>query len=483
MRGMQARFAANHAGIILTMVASLVLGSCLSVEPRYEKPPPAKPAQRPTPPKTPQADFVAAFGGVYQSAAIERILNDITTRLTRHSDAPGTAFRVTVLNSPNVNAFALPSGELYITRGLLALASDTSEIAAVIAHEMAHVTARHAAEREALEKNADLISRVDAQILDNPARGQAKRDLSRITLASFSRQQEIEADKVGVRTLARAGFDPYGASRFLVSLGRNGALKAAGSSANSARDFMSTHPTTPERVSQALLAARQIASPGTGERDRLTWLKALDGLPYEDNPSDGFVRDQRYLNPILGIAFNVPEGFTLETGNQTVIGRSGGDLQALRFDRIEVAAGQSLEGLLKNLIDRASFDGIEAYEINGFKAVTGVATGREWSYRAALLQGQGGTFRLLYAARALTPDADRAFIASIRSFRLLQGDEIGLAKSGRIQLVQAQAGDTQESMTQRMRLVSRPLERFVLINGLERGAKLTPGETYKIIAD
>ncbi|TXM86071.1 M48 family metalloprotease, partial [Methylobacterium sp. WL122] len=162
--------------------------------------------------------LVASFGGEYRAPATLRLLTEVTDRLVAASDRPDQTYVVTLLDSPVVNAFALPSGRLYVTRGLVALASDTSEIAAVLAHEIAHVTLNHATARTELELRSQLVSRVVADVLNDPATGAQLQSQSRFALARFSREQELEADAAGVRTLAKAGYDPYGAGRFLTAL-------------------------------------------------------------------------------------------------------------------------------------------------------------------------------------------------------------------------------------------------------------------------
>ncbi len=176
---------------------------------------------------------------------------------------------MTILNSPAINAFALPTGQLYITRGLIALANDTSELSSVLSHEMAHVIARHAAIREDQARQAAIVSRVVTDIGADPELSALALARSKLTLASFSRAQEFEADGIGVGIAARAGFDPFGAVRFLTSMERNAALRAT-RSRNDPRslDFLSSHPATPERVQNAQANARQFTSPGAGERDR-----------------------------------------------------------------------------------------------------------------------------------------------------------------------------------------------------------------------
>src|SRR5829696_6774156 len=173
-------------------------------------------------PTTPLPAGAPRLGGEYRAPDAKRLLGEVTARLVAATERPDERYEITILDSPAVNAFALPSGRLYVTRGLLALANDTSEIAAVLAHEIAHVTLRHASARSELALRSQLVSRVVSDVLNDPAAGATLLDQSRVRIAGFSRAQELEADQVGIRTLAKAGYDPHAASRFLNSLGRNG---------------------------------------------------------------------------------------------------------------------------------------------------------------------------------------------------------------------------------------------------------------------
>ena len=171
--------------------------------------------------------LVELFGGEYSAPTTERYLNEVLSRLAPATQTPSETYRVTILNSPIVNAFALPSGDIFVTRGLLALANDTSEIAAVMAHEIAHVTAQHAAKRAEKEKTARLFALVSTAVLDQPEEAQEQEARGRLGLAQFSRQQEFEADQIGIKTIGQAGYDAFAASRFLGSLGRWTTMRAS----------------------------------------------------------------------------------------------------------------------------------------------------------------------------------------------------------------------------------------------------------------
>ena len=298
---------------------------------RFQVAGPAAPAPvlKPNKPaaQTPATDreherILSSYGGSYDDPKLEALITKTVDRLVAASDRPDLAYRVTILNSGAVNAFALPTGQLYVTRGLIALASDTSELSSVLSHEMAHVLAKHASIREEQAKQAAIVTRVVNEMGNNDADMTALAlAKSKLTLASFSRQQEFEADGIGVGISARANFDPYGAARFLTAMERNAALKAPRSALDPrSQDFLSSHPATPERVQNAQASARQVASSEATERDRETYLKAIDSLVYGEDPSEGFVRGRRFLHPKLGFTFQAPEAFTLDNTAQAVVG-------------------------------------------------------------------------------------------------------------------------------------------------------------------
>ena len=429
--------------------------------------------------------LVDAFGGEYSAPAVERYLNDILARLAHASDTPSEPYRVTVLDSPVVNAFALPSGEIFITRGLLTLANDSSEVAAVMAHEIAHVTARHAAQRAELEKTAALFTRVSDQVLDRPAEGEAVQARMQLSIARFSRQQEFEADQIGIGVTAKAGYDPYAASRFLTSLGRWSALRTAMIGAGSADkpDMMATHPSTPERIAQAVVEARKFGAPGTGEANRDDYLSVIDGVAYGDNPAQGLVRGTRFLHPKLGFAFEAPEGFTLENQSAALIGVGDGGAQALRLDSIALSPSTSLEDeLASGWIDGVKTASIETLQGGDYPMAIAVAQGDQWSFRLGAVRVGDRVFRLIFAAHSLTPAIDARFRAAIRSFHKLRPEEAAEAQALRLRVVAAQDGDTTTTMARRMSPDERAVGQFLVLNGLDHEGPLVPGQRYKIIA-
>jgi predicted Zn-dependent protease len=430
--------------------------------------------------------ILTAYGGAYKDPRLEALVTQAVDRLVAASERPDRKYRVTILNSPAINAFALPSGQLYVTRGLIALANDTSELASVVSHEMAHVIADHAAIREDQARHAAMVSSVVTDVLSDPQAGALALAKSKIALATFSRGQELEADGIGVGIAARAGYDPYGAVRFLTSMGRNAELKAAGTGPDPRSvDFMSSHPATPERVRNAQLNARQFSASGQTERDRASYLAALEGLVYGEDPAEGYVRARRFIHPRLGFTFTAPEGFSLDNTAQAVLGVKDGGTQAMRLDVVRVPSEQSLtaylnSGWLEN-IDRLS---IQETTIGGFPAATAIARGDQWSFRLFAVRFGSDVYRFIYAAKSRTPEVDRSFRESVETFRRLSLTEIETARPLRLRIVSVRAGDTVEGISSRyMAHLDHAAERFRVLNGLGSGDHLRAAEQVKIVVE
>jgi predicted Zn-dependent protease len=482
---------------LLVWGSFLALGACAQLEqqgqlfssqpPAVARHPAAAPPRAENRNSVQHKELVAQFGGEYSAPATEAYLNGILAQLARASDTPGQpAYRVTILNTPVVNAFALPSGNLYVTRGLLALASDASEAAAVMAHEIAHVTARHSALRAEREREAAVITKA-AEVIQNRQRGEEIRSSQRLSVASFSRLQELEADAIGVRVIARAGYDPYGASRFLTALGKSSELRAAlySKKKNSIDfDILSTHPSTPDRVARAVAAARQIAAPGAGQRDRDGYLAAINGVAFGDDPNEGYVRGRNFTHPRLRFAFAAPEGFLLENSNEAVFGVRDADNEALRLDSVRAPAGQSLESYIASgWVDGLLQSSVRKIEINGLPAVSASARAGEWNFRLAVIQLGDEIYRMIFAVRSLNEDAERRFDASISTFHRLTPEEAREVRGLKIGIVAAAPGDTISTLATRMVTPNRPAEYFTLLNELDPDSTLTPGERYKIVME
>ena len=324
--------------------------------------------------------ILATYGGEYSDPKLERMVAKVVGNLTTVSGNPSQSYRITILNSPNVNAFALPGGYLYITRGLLALANDSSELAAVVAHEMGHVTANHGLQRQQKEADEVLATKVVTDVLGENPNGNVAVLRGKLRLAQFSRNQELEADAIGIRASQQAGFDPYAASRFLQSMSAYTDFRSVSGATDASLDFLASHPNAPQRIELAQRHARQFGPPGQGARDRDSFLAGIDGLLYGDTPDEGYVRGNTFLHPRLGVSFSVPSGFVIDNSTAAVTATGPGDL-AVRFDGVALNTRTQLPDYIRSgWVAGLDPNSIQRLTINGNEAATARAAADGWKF-------------------------------------------------------------------------------------------------------
>lgn len=428
--------------------------------------------------------ILATYGGEFSDAKVERTVAKIVGRLTAVSANPGQIWRITLLDSPNVNAFALPGGYLYVTRGLLALANDSAELAAVLSHEMGHVTANHGLKRQQVEAESALAARVVSDVLSDDPAARAALVRGKLKLAQFSRNQELEADGIGIKATGEAGYDPFAAARFLDAMGAFSGMRAVSGATDASLDFLASHPNTPQRVALAERHARNFGPAGTtGTRDRDAYLAGIDGLPFGDSAEEGFVRGRQFLHPGLGVGFTAPSGFVFDNAAAAVTAAGPGNV-AVRFDGVELAESTALADYMRSGwvagLDSAS---VRSATINGLEAARARAASGEWQFDIAVIRAGGRAFRLLTAApagsAALVPTAE-SVLASFR--QLTQAERTGLRPLV-IRVVAAKPGDTVGSLAAQMSGVERKLDLFRILNGLTSTATISAGDKVKIVTD
>lgn len=430
------------------------------------------------------------FGGVYDDPKIGGYVAEIGGRLVANSETPRAPFRFTVLNTPDVNAFALPGGYVYVTRGLIALANSESELAGVLAHEIGHVVARHAAQRYSRSVVAGIGGAILGAIT-NEQIGQLASLGSELYLSGFSREQEYESDTLGVRYLRRTGYDPGGMASFLRTLIAEKALngKLAGVDPNvAASNFFATHPRTIDRVNRAVAQAG--GAGGVVRRD--AHLDNLAGLVFGDDPSQGIVRGREFIHPELRFRFEVPPGFRLFNTAEAVFARESSGA-AIKFD----SAGREthrdpLIYLREIWMPKARLERQQRLEINGMDAATATMRlrGTVGNYSGPLdvrLLAISAGGREIYRFMFMTPPNRTAalredFQRTTFSFRRLSEREAAQVQPLTVELFDVRPGDTSQSIAQGLPYDDFRHERFLVLNGLSPGQPLTLGQRVKIIA-
>lgn len=428
--------------------------------------------------------IVASYGGEYRDAKTERLVARITGALTAVSENPQQSYRITILNSPAINAFALPGGYLYVTRGLLALANDASEVAAVLSHEMAHVTANHGIQRQQREEAEVIASRVVAEVLSSDLAGKQALARGKLRLAAFSRNQELQADVIGVRMLGEAGYDPYAAARFLDSMAAYSRFTSVDPEADQSLDFLSSHPNAPQRVELARRHARAFGPEGTsGDRGREYYLAGIDGLLYGDSPQEGYVRGQTFLHGQLGIRFDVPVDFQIDNKAEAVLATGPGDV-AIRFDGIGDANRRSLtDYIASGWVTGLRPDTIKPITVNGLEAATARASADRWDFDVTVIRIDDRIYRFLTAVPKGSSALEATASQLRNSFRRMTTNEIQALRPLRIRVVTVRSGDTIATLASRMMGTERKLDLFRLINAMQVTSTVRPGDKVKIISE
>jgi len=434
--------------------------------------------------------IVPQFGGAYESPALNAYVRSVGGLLARTSESPNLKFTFTILDTPVVNAFALPGGYVYVTRGLLALASDEAELAGVLAHEIGHVTARHSAERYG-QATAARIAQIGLGILFGGAAADAVGAAGGIALKSFSREQEHEADLLGIRYLARAGYDPQAMATFLEHLLADSRLEAEmAGQAGRADEFniMQTHPRTADRVAAAMREAgiKTVKNP---MRPRDIYLNKIDAMLYGDNPDEGIVRGRSFLHGKLKFAFDVPAEFQLANGRRAVVAR-GPQGAAIIFDRGKAGGNQAMPAYLTQVWAKGvALRDVEAITINGMAAATGqirltTKKGTRDVRLVAIRYDAKSIYRMLFV---IPPQAGPAMAEGLRattySFRKLSDREAAAIKALRLRIHTVRRGETLQALARRSPFESYAVQRLGVLNGLTPDSKLRAGDRIKIVAE
>ncbi|MES1152659.1 MAG: M48 family metalloprotease [Dongia sp.] len=437
------------------------------------------------------------FGGAYtEKPNLNAYVTQIGQSVSQNAERKDVTYTFTVLNSEDINAFALPGGYVYVTRGLLSLANNEAELAGVLGHEIGHVNARHTAERMGQQQTASVLSTIGvaaATILGGDSLGQlasgAAEQGSALYLGQYSQSQEFEADSLGVRYIAKTGYDPQAMATFLDSLDQDTHLEAKEAGNAEAADAYSmtqSHPRTPDRVQRAIAEANIPVTNPALNRDR--FLSQVNGMIWGPDPRDGVVQGSTFIHPGLRFAFDAPKGMTLQNQPSQVIGQGGNAV--VIFDLADpVPSGALADYISSGWQEGAKIQDVQSFEVNGMEAATGVTQASIQDTQVtvrlvAIRKSAKEVYRFIFAT---PPDnfaaADKKFIASARSFREIGAQDAAGYRPKHIQVVTVQPGETATSLAGRMRTDEAQAEWFRVINHLPANAGLQAGQKVKLIVD
>ena len=433
--------------------------------------------------------------GLYNDPDLQRYVERVGLRLARASQRPNLPWHFAVVDEPAINAFALPGGYIYLTRGILPFLDNESELAGVLGHEIGHVTARHSAQQYTKATTAGIgVTLLSVFVPEaRPFQNLTETALG-VMFLKHGRDDELEADRLGVDYSASTGWNPSGVGGMLRTLAR---LDEANGERRGVPNWLSTHPAPADRVERvqsyiAQAGARPVGTSGASAAgEEAEFLRRVDGLVFGDSPSQGVVRGNTFLHPDLRLAIAFPRGWQIQNTKSQVMAKAPEQNDYMVLQLIPNPSG-SIEQVARGTMANAGFQQVngERAQLNGLDAYVGTYQGQ--------MQGLGNVVTLaahivhdrnVYLFAGLAPNnefrsVENQFVQSIRSFRELSRQEAGNIRPNRVDMYTVRSGDTWESIAQRMgEAAGIKASTLAIMNNYEPNQQPRSGDRIKIVVE
>ena len=436
---------------------------------------------------------------VYNNPGLQKYVNYVGNKLAEKSDRPNLKYQFLLLDTDEVNAFALPGGYIYITRGLLAYLNSEAELAAVLGHEIGHVTARHAAQQESASKLADIGTTLAAILGSMYVPGlnpNISKDLlnvgSSALLSGYGRDMELQADQIGAQLLAKTGYDPHAIIDVLTTLKNQESYEFKLARLEERKPHVyhglfASHPDNDTRLKEVVGTADKLKTDEPTYAGRDAFLNLINGLSYGQDASHGVIVGRGLYHGPLGYAMLFPRYWHIDTKRNTVQAFPESRFALLQVYYFSADRRISAADFMGKKLGYTDLRDSQDLSINGLPAHTGKAYvntpyGKRLARVTLIYYG-----RRAYLIVGMTKDLrgldryDDDFLATVRSFRPMGQAERRAARQLRIRLIRADSGTTYQALAAQSPLENLAEEQLRLINEAYPNGTITPGETLKII--
>jgi predicted Zn-dependent protease len=434
-----------------------------------------------------EAKKVEQSMGLVRDAELERYVAAIGRKLAASSDRPAGPWRFQIVDMAEPNAFALPGGYVYVSRGLLALVNSEDELAGVIGHEIGHVTAAHAEKRIRASVATSPVAIATglagfATSIVSPSLGRMVASSGQLittgfVIAPYGRSQENEADAIGQALAAKTGYDPAGISHFLHALDREVTLLTGEERRPS---FLDTHPMTADRVAKTAQRADTLTRlPGSPvARDQADLFARIEGIVVGHDPAQGVFRDNAFLHPELDVALTVPAAWK-PVNTPTAVGALSPPGDAMVAASI---AGQdvSLDTLVAKLESEQSSLTFERFRIRDLPAARTQVSDRNRFVQLTLIGYRGDVYSVVgQSSGSNAAQYAQTFDATARSFRALRRSERRSLLELRLRVRKARSGDNAAAVSKRTGS-SWSAAQVAVANAVEEDTRLEGGQLMKV---
>jgi len=442
------------------------------------------------------AEIIKAYG-VYEDQAVQEYVSEVGQRVARVSDLPANEFKFLVIDDDSINAFTTGCCYIYVHRGLLQNLNSEAELASVLGHEIAHVTARHPQKRQTQGILASVLATGAAIATGSSAVAQLANIGAGAWMQGYGRDNELEADRLGLKFAAKAGYRPEAMAETFEMFKRGESFEIARARAEGREPriyhgLFSSHPTPDARVVQAAKGAAKLEQgpPGGWIDNRDEYLRKIDGMVYGSSRAQGIVRDNRFYHADMGITIAFPRGWTVENQRDRLLAYTPAKDTIMQITVKGVPPNQGPREFLLTQLRGATVTGGEQFTSNGMDGYSVITTsGSPLDNGAGPVRWtviyRGGSAYLFAGAskssRGAVPEADGLFRSVAQTLRSLKPAEFPLAEPYRIRI--KQAGDNTDLATY---AADVPVEKYqkeelLLMNGLYPDKKLKPGMLYKVV--
>ncbi len=420
--------------------------------------------------------------------SLQGYVQKVGQRLAQHSHRSQLDYRFRVVDSPEINAFALPGGYIYLNRGLLAYLNSEADMAAVLGHEIGHVTARHGVRQQSMAMGTGLLAELATLGTGIRAVGDLGNMLGTAMVRGYGREMELEADGLGAEYLARAGYRPDAVLNVIAVLKDQDtyARQRAQAQGRPAQDgyhgLFATHPTHDQRLQQVVARAEGLTL-GTGQRTgRDDYLKAIDGLIYGDSPEQGIIRDNRFFHSSLDMAITYPQSWIVINRPDLLLAHTQDEEGFIALTLEKPARTLTAQELLRQRVGNRRLVQEESVTAPGFSGHTGIIPGDQARRVAVFLRGEQA-FLFIAGVRGRSPLEihDDSFMAVIRSFRGMTEADAELARPLRVRLHRVRAGENYRALAAASPLGDEAEARLRLLNGHWPEGEPEAGDWIKVV--
>jgi len=427
----------------------------------------------------------------YNDPALQSYVEGLVEEIGNKSHRSNLVYHVTVLDSPQINAFALPGGYLYITRGIMAYMNSEAELAGVLGHELGHITARHGVRQQSAGTVAGILGAGVGILTGSGQAAQAANVGSTALIRGYGRNHELEADRLGAEYIANIGYDPQEMLKVVEILKDQEDFdrqlaKEEGREPRAYHGTFSTHPANDARLQEVIGAANKIKTAATREAGREKFLRYMDGATLGTSEQDGVLRKNKFYHTDLNLFVEFPEGWKVNNLPDRLIAipKTGDAQLQITVDDLnkKQTPKQYLNEQFKGQISKGQ--PVQTANFQGYTGYTNLTTkgGKVPSRVAAVFQGKR-IYQVLIAGKdgnALNK-YDNAGLNTIKSMRQLKNSERKLAKPKNIRLIRAKSGETFASLARKSDIEHHAEEQLRLINGMYPDGEPKAGQLIKTV--